>query len=71
MGENHKYVFNIGDNHIDSLKKIRLNKDEEKKSVISHLKKHCRKRLQSFKVPVKIRITNEKQHSDRFKKVRR
>ena len=50
--------------------KVRLTKDENKKSVISHLKKYCRKRLQDYKVPVKIKIVGEKQYSDRFKKIR-
>ena len=50
--------------------KVRLTKDENKKSVISHLKKYCRKRLQNYKVPVKIKIVGEEQYSDRFKKIR-
>ena len=50
--------------------KIRFNRDEEKRSIISHLKKYCRKRLQNYKVPVKIKIVGEEQYSNRFKKVR-
>jgi len=50
--------------------KVRLTKNENKKSVISYLKKHCRKRLQNYKVPVKIKIVGEKQYSERFKKIR-
>ena len=42
MGENHKYVFNIGDNHIDSLKKIRLNKENIfKKYFLNKNEEYC------------------------------
>jgi acyl-CoA synthetase (AMP-forming)/AMP-acid ligase II len=34
------------------------------------IKQACRLRLESFKVPVKIELTQERQYSDRFKKVR-
>ena len=39
--------------------KVRLTKDENKKSVISRLKKYSQKRLQNYKVPVKIKIVGE------------
>ena len=50
--------------------KVRLTKDENKKSFISHLKKHCQKRLQNYKTPVKIKIVEKELYSDRFKKIR-
>lgn len=50
--------------------KISLIKDEDQKEVIRRIKKHCREKLQSFKVPVKIQIISETQHSERFKKSR-
>ena len=50
--------------------KVRLTKDENEKSAISHLKKYCRKRLQNYKVPIKIKIDGEEQYSERFKKRR-
>lgn len=50
--------------------KIVLIKNEEKKSFIKKLKKHCRERLDKFKLPVKIQIVNEELFNDRFKKKR-
>ena len=50
--------------------KVRLSKDEEKRSLTSRLKTHCRAKLESFKVPVKIIIENEIQYGDRLKKTR-
>ncbi len=50
--------------------KVTLLRDEDHKQVIVRLKKYCRQKLQSYKVPVKIRIVEEKQHSGRFKKLR-
>ena len=50
--------------------KVRFNRDEDKRSNISHLKKYCRKRLENYKVPVKIKIVGEEQYSERFKKIR-
>lgn len=41
------------------------------KEFIALVKKRCRQTLESYKVPVKIRVTNEKQHTERFKKARR
>ena len=35
------------------------------------IKELCRSKLQAFKVPVRITVAREQQHSDRFKKVRR
>jgi len=34
------------------------------------IRKYCKKRLESYKIPVHVEITKEKQISDRFKKVR-
>jgi long-chain acyl-CoA synthetase len=50
--------------------KIRLKKPMDRKDFVKKLKKYCRERLQSYKVPVKIIITNEIQHTERFKKKR-
>lgn len=41
------------------------------KSLINSAKAHCRKRLQAFKVPVKVEVVRETQHSARFKKIRK
>jgi acyl-coenzyme A synthetase/AMP-(fatty) acid ligase len=50
--------------------KIRLISDEEKKSFITRLKIHCKDRLQSFKIPIKITIEDKPQFSERYKKRR-
>lgn len=34
------------------------------------VKRHCRERLERFKVPVRVALTDERQHSERFKKLR-
>jgi len=36
----------------------------------SRIKRHCRGRLAPYKVPIKIRLVHERQHGERFKKVR-
>jgi long-chain acyl-CoA synthetase len=43
---------------------------ETKSEVISKIKKYCRTKLESFKVPVKIQLVNESFESGRFKKSR-
>jgi len=50
--------------------KVRLARDENHREFTSRLKKHCRATLQDYKVPIKIRIDEAKQHSHRFKKMR-
>jgi len=50
--------------------RVRLLKDEDRGAFIARLKKFCRERLQSFKVPVKVEVVDSKQYSDRFKKIR-
>jgi acyl-CoA synthetase (AMP-forming)/AMP-acid ligase II len=41
------------------------------KEVTRTIKQHCRERLQKYKVPVKVKIATESQHTERFKKNRR
>jgi acyl-CoA synthetase (AMP-forming)/AMP-acid ligase II len=41
-----------------------------KKDIIAQVKTHCRTKLQSFKVPIKISVHDESFRSDRFKKKR-
>ncbi len=43
----------------------------EKKPFVALLKSHCRQQLQAYKVPVKIELVCDSQHSARFKKIRR
>jgi acyl-CoA synthetase (AMP-forming)/AMP-acid ligase II len=50
--------------------KVTLTRAEEPKEVMSRVQKHCRERLQPFKVPVKIEVVNERLYGDRFKKQR-
>ena len=45
--------------------------DVDRPDFIARVKQHCRQRLQAFKVPVRINIVNDKQHTKRFKKMRR
>jgi hypothetical protein len=40
------------------------------KDILNEIKRFCRKKLESFKVPVKIIITHEPFYSGRFKKQR-
>lgn len=50
--------------------KVRLIKEEDKKEFINRLKVHCRNKLESFKIPVKIIIDSEVQYGNRLKKAR-
>ncbi len=50
--------------------KVTLTREEEHKSFIKRLKNFCRLRLQNYKVPVKVEVVLDGQHSARFKKVR-
>ncbi|MBU2699189.1 acyl-CoA synthetase (AMP-forming)/AMP-acid ligase II [Sporomusaceae bacterium BoRhaA] len=50
--------------------KVRLAKEEDKKQVIYRIKNVCKDKLESFKVPVRIKVVQELQHSARFKKTR-
>jgi acyl-CoA synthetase (AMP-forming)/AMP-acid ligase II len=50
--------------------KVFLHEDEEPKEFIRKLKAHCKHRLQSFKIPVKISIVTEPLYTSRFKKQR-
>jgi acyl-coenzyme A synthetase/AMP-(fatty) acid ligase len=44
--------------------------NEDTKAVIKRVKIYCREKLQAYKVPARIKIINEKQYSERFKKKR-
>jgi long-chain acyl-CoA synthetase len=45
--------------------------DSLKREFIAGVKRHCREKLQNYKVPVKVNIVGDRQYTDRFKKVRR
>jgi acyl-CoA synthetase (AMP-forming)/AMP-acid ligase II len=44
---------------------------EPDREFVAKIKQHCRSKLQRYKVPVKINVVDDRQYSDRFKKVRR
>jgi acyl-CoA synthetase (AMP-forming)/AMP-acid ligase II len=44
---------------------------EPEREFVTKIKEHCRSKLQRYKVPVRINIVDDRQYSDRFKKVRR
>ena len=50
--------------------RVRLANEEDAKGFTVRLKKFCRACLEPYKVPVKVRIIDERQHSERFKKKR-
>ena len=50
--------------------KVRLSKSEDKRSFQVRLKAYCRKKLQNYKIPVKILIEEKSLHTERFKKIR-
>lgn len=50
--------------------KINYKTNEPKAEIVKRIKTHCRAKLQSFKVPVKIELVNETFESGRFKKNR-
>lgn len=50
--------------------RIILENEEAVNSLKKRIRKYCKGKLESFKIPVYIEITKEKQVSDRFKKVR-
>jgi acyl-CoA synthetase (AMP-forming)/AMP-acid ligase II len=49
---------------------VTLLNQEAKNPFILRLKRYCNLRLESFKVPVKVTVTDKKQHTERFKKLR-
>jgi long-chain acyl-CoA synthetase len=51
--------------------RIRLIHPEDVSNVRTRIKAHCRKRLQNFKVPVRVIIVDENQFGPRFKRIRR
>ena len=50
--------------------KIRLETNENKKQFIIKVKEFCRNKLETFKLPVKVLLSDENLYSSRFKKVR-
>ena len=50
--------------------KILLQKEEDKKKFIGRLKTYCSKKMEPHMVPVKVKIVNQNQYGNRFKKIR-
>ena len=50
--------------------KIRLETNENKKQFIIKVKEFCRNKLETFKLPVKVLLSDENLYNSRFKKVR-
>lgn len=50
--------------------KVTMARNEDYGSFTKRLKSFCHQRLQDYKVPIKVIIAEERQYSDRFKKVR-
>lgn len=50
--------------------RIRLAQPEDPKAAVLRLKKYCAEHMSRYKIPVKIQFVEEKQYSDRFKKMR-
>lgn len=49
---------------------VRLTEPTDRRELTRLVREHCGRRLESFKVPVVVEITEDDQHSDRFKKIR-
>lgn len=50
--------------------RVSMLREEDAKAFTRRLKEYCAKRLQSYKVPVKVALVQGSQHSQRFKKIR-
>jgi acyl-CoA synthetase (AMP-forming)/AMP-acid ligase II len=50
--------------------KVRLLNTEDSNIFKKRLRQHCLKKLEKYKIPVKIKLVTEKQYSERFKKIR-
>ena len=65
FGESNAIVGNI------VCARVRLSSGADHSSLSALVRRHCRSRLQSYKVPAKVVIDSSAQHSARFKKIRR
>jgi acyl-CoA synthetase (AMP-forming)/AMP-acid ligase II len=51
--------------------RITLQREENRQAFISRLKQLCQRRLARYKIPVRVQIVDQLQHSARFKRLRR
>ncbi len=49
---------------------VSLVEEEPPKALSIRLKAFCRQRMAAYKIPVKVKVVDQKQHSERFKKLR-
>jgi acyl-CoA synthetase (AMP-forming)/AMP-acid ligase II len=49
---------------------VKLTEPADRRAITKLIRQHCAKRLEPFKVPAVVEITEQDQHSDRFKKAR-
>jgi acyl-CoA synthetase (AMP-forming)/AMP-acid ligase II len=50
--------------------RVKLAQPEEPAQVALRIRRHCRDRLEKYKVPVRVMVVEDELHGDRFKKVR-
>ena len=50
--------------------RVVLERDEDRSALLGRIKKHCRTRFPEYKVPMKLVVSTERQHSLRHKKIR-
>jgi acyl-CoA synthetase (AMP-forming)/AMP-acid ligase II len=67
-GEKHAITGNIVCADVSTVSPLDSTKEKE---LIARVKQHCREKLQRFKVPLRVNIVPEQQHTERFKKSRR
>ena len=51
--------------------RVKPDRPVAQKALATAVKKYCAGRLERFKIPVKVLLADEAQHSERFKKMRR
>ena len=64
-GEKNPIIGNIVCCNVLLFEALDLNKLKKR------IRKHCIKKLENYKIPVKINIIKKQQYSDRFKKMRK
>ncbi len=67
-GEKHAITGNIVCADITAASRLDSSQERE---LIALVKRHCRERLQRYKVPLRVNLVQEHQHTERFKKSRR
>ena len=51
--------------------RISLENEERLEVLVKRIRRHCKDKLDSYKIPAYIEITKERQFSARFKKIRK